>query len=258
MLHGGASSPESIASRSAMHRLAEDEGFIVAYPSGTKGKSGLTWNPAGNKAARKTDDTRFIRKLIADLQRNYDIDPDRIFAAGFSIGGSLVYELACLMADRIAAVAVVSGTMTTTHCDPARPVPLIHIHGTEDRRVPLEGGRGPATKRVGEWSPVQAGIDRWREINGCTGAPDVDRRGLEGLTHFRYAGAAAIELWLVEGGAHAWPGAKNVATEEDQPDTGTFSATETIWRFFAAHPMKGRRLAVGDDEVTSAATPGKF
>ena len=259
MVHGGASTPETIARRSGMHQLAEREGFIVAYPRGTAGKHGATWNPAGNKAARKTNDTRFLRALIDDLERHYEIDPYRIYAAGFSIGGSLVYELACLMADRIAAIAVVSGTMTTSHCDPARPVPLIHIHGTADRRVPLEGGRGPATQRVGEWSPVQVGIDRWREINGCIGAAEVVRHS-PGVTCHRHAGAADVELWLVEGGAHVWPGAeasgvkpsgaklsvvKASAVARPEP-TDAFSATETIWRFFAAHPRRRRMIAAAD------------
>lgn len=241
--HGGASSPESIAKISAMHRIAEREGFMVAYPAGTRGASGLTWTPRVNGAQRASEDALFLRGLIVDLQRSFEIDPTRIFAAGFSIGGALVYELADLFANRIAAIAVVGGTMTSTDCTPARPVPLVHIHGTADRRVPLRGGRGPATSATNMWTPVQECIDRWCEINGCTGKPQIMRLGLEGATGYLYTGMADVELWLVEGGGHAWPGGKRGAAHaKDAPtETGGFSASEKLWRFFSAHPRRRRR-----------------
>ena len=240
VFHGGASSPETIARNSAMHRIAEREGFIVAYPAGTRAKSGLSWSVGGREDARRTGDARFVRRLINDLQRCYEIDPARIFAAGFSVGGSLVYELACRFADRIAAAAVVGGAMTAGVFDPVRPVPLIHIHGTKDRRVPMKGGRGPATSANNEWLPVQHGIDRWCTMNGCTGDPRVVRLGLQGVTAYHHRGAADVELWLVEGGYHSWPGGSTaVSADEDLlGPQGGFSASETIWSFFAARPAE--------------------
>ena len=245
VLHGGASSPETIARMSEMHQIAEREGFIVAYPAGTPGKSGLTWHPAGSGTARKTGDTRFIRALIADLRQHHEIDSARIFAAGFSIGGSLVYELSCLLDDQIAAGAVVGGAMTTIYRDPSRPVSLIHIHGTKDRRVPLEGGRGPATRRPSEWLPVRAGIERWCRINQCASEPQVVWLGEQGVTGYRYLGAADVELWLVECGHHVWPGGGDEAPEAERKPlpVGGFSASEKIWSFFAAHPRRATAYA---------------
>lgn len=241
VFHGGGSSPEAIAQMSAMHRVAEHEGFIVAYPAGTPGGSGLTWSPGGTKGARITRDARFVSEMILDLRQRYAIDSARIFAAGFSIGGSLVYELACLLADQIAAAAVVAGAMTIANCDPARPVSLIHVHGTRDRRVPAAGGRGPATSVNKKWRSVRDGIDRWCEINGCTGNPDVVRRAIEGVTGYRYFGRSDVELWLVEGGGHAWPGGvRDGAPTDELAQFGGFSASEKIWSFFAEH-ARGRR-----------------
>ena len=227
---------------SAMHRVAEREGFIVAYPAGTPGGSGLTWRPGGTGGARKTRDARFIGEMVLDLRQRYAIDSARIFAAGFSIGGSLVYELACLLADRIAAVAVVGGAMTSATCEPARPVALIHIHGTADRRVPVAGGRGPATSATNKWRAVQEGIDRWREINGCVGRPNVVRRAIEGVTGHQYFGTSDVELWLVEGGGHAWPGGapEGASIDDETARVGGFLASEKIWSFFAEH-ARGRR-----------------
>ena len=234
-----------------MHALAEKEGFIVAYPRGTPGqsKTSLTWNPAGNAEARKANDTGFLRALIHDIERRYDVDPDRIYAAGFSIGGSLVYELAGLMSERIAAMAVVSGTMTLGQSAPATPVPLIHIHGTADRRVPFEGGSGPATKRAGGWSPVQEGLEHWREINGCVTPPEPIKPTPEGVKAVRYAGAADVELWLVQGGMHVWPGARYSVSESHRIPSGMFSASETIWSFFARHAKGHPRVAADTHQL---------
>ena len=226
-----------------MHRIAEREGFIVAYPTGTVGKSGLTWVPGGRETARATGDTLFARRLITELTQRYDVDRARIFAAGISIGGSLVYELACRAADRLAAIAVVGGTMTADHGVPRSPVPLIHIHGMMDRRVPFKGGRGPATTGTKEWLPVTACIEHWREINVCNREPEIVRSAREGVTAYKYRGAADIELWLIEGVGHSWPGSRR-GCKLDDPDASDagFSASDKIWAFFAAHPRR-RMLA---------------
>jgi polyhydroxybutyrate depolymerase len=251
MFHGGAGNPQAFAADTGMHLIAEREGFIVAYPAGTSGRSGLTWSPGVNRLDREVDDVGFVRLLTAELQRRYPIDPDRIYAAGLSIGGTLVYELACALSEELAAVAVVAGVATSFDCDPARPVPLIHIHGTADQRVPLHGGRGRLTASNNEWPAVQDGIDHWCDINGCRHDPRVVRL-LEGLTGYRYSGTADVELWLVEGGHHVWPGSTRPAPDqaEGQGPVGNFSASEKVWSFFAAHPRRVRAKA-----GTSAALP---
>jgi polyhydroxybutyrate depolymerase len=236
VFHGGGGSPQAIADKSAMHQVADREGFIVAYPAGLPSRSGLTWSPGERGAARNVDDIGFVRALIAELRRRHRIDPDRIYAAGLSLGGTLVYELAGALSAELAAVGVVAGVMTSFDCDPVRPVPLIHIHGTDDRRVPLEGGRGRFTSAQNDWPPVQDSIDRWCELNGCRGQPQVVRL-IEGLTGYRYTGAADVELWLVEGGHHVWPGGiRERQQEAGVPTAVNFSASEKLWKFFAAHP----------------------
>ncbi len=247
VFHGGASGPDSIAKASAMHRLAEEKGFAVAYPVGTKGHSGLTWRTIGRRGGRLVGDPRFVRRLIVDLQRRYDIDPMRIYLAGFSIGGSLVYQLGALFDEHIAAIAVVGGTMLEPIHTPTRPVPLIHIHGTKDRYVPLEGGRGPSTSASNMWPPVQAGIDWWRAVNGCEDAPTIDETWprVKGFLYGRN-----VELWVVEGGGHAWPSGRIVAPAAGVATPG-FSASQQIWRFFAAHPRR-RTLATGAGVPTAA------
>jgi polyhydroxybutyrate depolymerase len=251
LFHGGASDPEAFAASTLMHEIAEREGFIVAYPAGTAGRSGLTWSPGRNVVDRGVDDVDFARALIADLRRRCPVDPDRIYAAGLSIGGTLVYELACALSADLAAVAVVAGVMTEFDREPERPVPLLHIHGTNDGRVPLHGGRGRRTAANNEWPPVQDGIDFWCEVNRCRDEPQVVRL-IQGVTGHRYNGAADVELWLVEGGYHVWPGATPTSSDQAAKSNPPISlnASEKIWSFFAAHPRRQQTRA-----GTSAALP---
>jgi polyhydroxybutyrate depolymerase len=86
-----------------------------------------------------------------DVARRVDLDPDRVVAAGFSSGGMLTWTLACGMSDAFAGFIPVSGTFwapVPKTC--ATPVSnIVHIHGTEDRTVPL-GGRAIAEAKQGD------------------------------------------------------------------------------------------------------------
>lgn len=238
VFHGGASQPHVIARATGMHYIGEREGFIVVYPAGTPGRWGLTWNARAQRRS-DVDDVGFVSALLDELRRRHDIDTRRVYAAGMSVGGSLVYQVACSMSDRLAGIAVVAGTMTAENCTPARPVSLLHIHGTADQRVPLHGGRGRLTGAFNHWPPVRQGIERWCEINRC-GKGQVIRL-IDGLVGRRYAGVADVELWLVEGGRHVWPGGASGWTwnwrwRRRRPTATGFSASEKVWDFFAAHP----------------------
>ena len=235
MFHGGASHPRGIARVSGMHYIAEREGFIVAYPAGIPGRWGLTWNPGGADVNSPGGDVGFARALVDELRRRYEIDPRRVYAAGMSVGGVLVYRLACTMSNRFAAIAVVAGTMATENCRPSLPVSVLHIHGTADQRVPLRGGRGRMTARHNNWPPVADGISRWCEINRC-GQPGQVVRLIDGLVGHRYTGDGDVELWLVEGGRHVWPGSPARAWWWwKRAPTAGFCASEKVWQFFAEH-----------------------
>jgi polyhydroxybutyrate depolymerase len=59
------------------------------------------------------------------------------------MGAFTTSAIACEMSDRIAAVAPVAGLQAFAWCHPARPVPVVAIHGTDDPLVAYTGGPGP-------------------------------------------------------------------------------------------------------------------
>ena len=113
---------------------------LVVYPSAKP-----NWNSGfGNDLNWPTPDINdigFISSLIDTLSNRYNVDLNRIYAAGFSNGGFMAYNLACQLSDRITAVASVAGVMSTetaVNCNPSRPIPVLHIHGTDDTIVRLD------------------------------------------------------------------------------------------------------------------------
>jgi polyhydroxybutyrate depolymerase len=99
LLHGAGGNPRTVRNLTGMNELAEQEGFIVAYPQGTGVKDRqLTWNAGqccGFAYKNDIDDVAFIRELIAELSSQWDIDERRVYAAGISNGGMMTQRLAC-------------------------------------------------------------------------------------------------------------------------------------------------------------------
>lgn len=83
----------------------------------------------------------YFEALKTDLVKNHGIDPDNIMISGFSAGGMVAWTIACELGDAFAAYAPIAGTFwkpVPPSCV-GLPVPMIHIHGTADRTVPLNG-----------------------------------------------------------------------------------------------------------------------
>src|SRR4051812_17686664 len=134
--HGLGTNAKTMVRFCGLSETADREGFLVVYPNGTgESPNVLTWN-AGNCCAyalmHNVDDVGFTRALLDELAGMMSVDANRVFAAGMSNGGMMAYRLACELGDRIAAIASVSGPMEIAGVRPARPVSVIHFHGTED------------------------------------------------------------------------------------------------------------------------------
>ena len=88
--------------------IADHDGFLVVYPAG----KGDSWNSGekgpGFAIANDIDDIAFVKEILSDLETMFNLDPERIYAMGFSLGGAMAYRLACDMSDTFAAVASVA------------------------------------------------------------------------------------------------------------------------------------------------------
>ena len=116
---------------SQMDNYSHQNGIGVIYPEGIK----RSWN-VGTAILNDENDIGFVNALIDSVSLKYDIDSNRIYACGFSNGGTFSYELICGLSNKIAAFGSVGGNFSINEnrlCNIEREIPLIHIHGTRDR-----------------------------------------------------------------------------------------------------------------------------
>ncbi|MCH9682702.1 MAG: hypothetical protein K0V04_14800 [Deltaproteobacteria bacterium] len=229
--HGYTNTPAQQEDWSMLSQTAADEGFVLVYPRGTGALPG--WN-AGDcclGTGSRVDDVGFTAAILDWLESELCIDTQRVFATGFSNGGFLSHRLACELSDRIAAIAPVAGVMGIDDCAPARPMPVLHMHGTSDFVVPYIGSIGLGFESVADT------IAGWVDRNGCQGDPVSSyARGDASCERYERCDAGVeVELCTIEGGGHTWPGGANIpgagVTSQD------LSANERMWAFFMAHPL---------------------
>ena len=247
--HGGGSNAGQMVVFSGLNEKANEAGFIVVYPSGSgRLDRVLTWNGGnccGYAMNNKIDDVAFVRALLDDLATVVKIDPKRVYATGISNGGIISYFLASELSDRIAAIAPVGGPMGTKTCDPARPVSVIHFHGTDDNFAPYKGGRGAKSLTQTQFYSVDHSIKAWVKANGCPDTPRVEKlpdKVDDGMTVTRTTygpgkDGAEVVLITINGGGHTWPGREPVARFLG-PSTKDISANDLMWEFFQRHPMR--------------------
>lgn len=242
VLHGGGGNDDNAARMTRFSAQADKEEFIVVYPNGT-GKLQdriLTWNSGnccGYARDNNVDDVGFIRALIEQLQREYPINPKRIYATGISNGGMMAYRLACELSDKLAAIAPVAGALNV-ECIPAQPVAVIAFHGAADQHVLYDGG-APISKldpRPRTDNSVAFAISFWVKQNQCAASPQKLERGKTTVeTYSNCRNNAEVVLYTLKDFGHAWPqGARGTILADDP--TAEISATAVIWEFFAKHP----------------------
>lgn len=215
------------------HSLAKSDaaGFIAIYPESAT--SPTSWNAGGGTSAggccdpayaNGVDDAGFIRELLDEAEAKLCVDTDRVYAMGLSNGGYLAYRVACELSDRIAAVGSVAGGQTLAACNPTRPVPVWHVHGTSDTLVDYS------------WASYSVGF--WTDENGCTTSSTTYQQGdASCVTHSGCTAGADVVLCTIDQGGHQWPGGEALPFMGKKSDH--LIATDALWEFFVAHPRPG-------------------
>ena len=237
-LHGGGGNPGQTARNSGLTAPALARGYPMIFPAGT-GRRLLTWNAGrccGPAARDRVDDVAYLDAVIDDAARRFKLDGSRVFLTGMSNGSMMAERYAAERPDRVRAVAGVAGTMDLS-IRVRGAVPLLHIHGTDDRSVPYAGGMGEGVARV-PFDAVADLVAAWRRATRATGV--ADRRvilpppgGLRVVTEdWRDGrGRVMVRLVTIEGGGHVWPGGRRSQRGGEPP---SISANDEVLRFFGA------------------------
>lgn len=224
--HGAGGTGRFMEGYSGLTQPLDAAGAIGLFPDAADGRWDLN-EDAGDPAS----DLAFVAALLDAVQARYCVDTGRVWATGVSNGGGFTARLACVMADRLAAVAVVAGGYATLpDCRPVRPVSVLEIHGTGDSVVPYRG-----SSRTGRRGAVRPWLDAWAQRDGCRPTPGF-RHVVRRVDAFTWSGCAAgvsVAQVRITGGGHQWPG----ATPPDPGPRFDFSAASAIWRFLSARRL---------------------
>lgn len=227
--HGMDLTAMSMSNMAELDDGADQAKFLVVYPEGVQFNLFKGWN-LDLGSTGDVNELTFIRQMLSDLNTIAIIDPRRVYAVGFSMGGDLAYQLAC-DTDIFAAIASVSARMEYGACQPSQAVSVLHVHGLID---PFVTSSAVVEQGIATWvqlnectGPAQVEelchtfVDQIKKLDECTDSAQVD------VTHTTYASCqagAVVELYTIASGRHVWP------SQYEPP----FS--QIIWDFFAAHP----------------------
>jgi len=236
-LHGAAGWPAQEKNMSHWNKLADQNGFIVVYPAGTGWPR--IWRVGLGPGLNR--DVQFLSDLIDKITSTYNIDRNRIYVNGLSNGGGMTFVLSCKLANRIAAVGLVSAAQTLPFdwCTDHHPMPMIAFHGTADPIVPFNGGlTGDRLNPVKTWFPsVLDWTEHWARRNGCESTPDKSSVASDVIRVQYKRCSADVVLYVVEGGGHAWPGGKALPRWWVGKTSNSIDATSLMWAFFHEHPL---------------------
>jgi poly(hydroxyalkanoate) depolymerase family esterase len=248
MLHGCTQSPDDFAAGTRMNALADEHGFVVAYPAQCAGANGSKcWNWFRSQdQCRDRGEPSIVAGIAREVATRYDVDVRRIFVAGMSAGAAMAVVLGATYPELFAAVGAHSGlAYRSAHDMPSAfaamranrsqagtsstgtSVPTIVFHGDADRTVKPGNGAAIIEQVVG--SRVDRSSLR-RDVQSGIAAG--------GIRYHRttYADAAdhvVAEQWVLHGGAHAWSGGSALGSYTDT--RGPDASAEMI-RFFLSQP----------------------
>lgn len=190
-LHAHSQEPKAIRAYSRLEALADEQGFVVAFPEGASGSwnAGLCCVPGTRD---QVDDVAYLDEVIALARTRALIDPARIALTGGSNGAMMALRYACERPEVVASVAVVAGPLVAP-CTPRLPVPVLVLHGAQDRVVPLNGGRNP--KLGVTFPPVGPSLEPFRQAGGEVQLQVVPRAGHDWMTRGRHGVDATRAAW---------------------------------------------------------------
>jgi polyhydroxybutyrate depolymerase len=214
--HGVGGDGRFMESYSRLGGAEASAGIVGLFPDALHGR----WNLEDEGGP---DDVGFVRALLDVVDRYACVEPARVWAAGVSNGGGFAARLACVLADRLSGVAVVAGGFgALPECRPARPVPVLEIHGTADPVVPYEGRDADDHRGA-----VLPWVRSWVRMNGCMGTARGHRLSPRAvrLQWSACRNGTRVSHIVVDGGRHQWPQA---SPPDAGPDAGVSAAAQVV------------------------------
>ncbi len=234
MLHGGGRTPGQCLERTRWDLTAEREGFLVAFPEGG-------WNDGSGRGTGR-DDVAFIATLIEKVAQHHPVDRDRVYLTGIAMGASMTFRAGYELADRIAAIAPVTGHFMLENPPPlGTPVSMICFIGTHDTANPMMQDVVRISGGTGIRKPhVRDSVLKWVGVLGLPLRSTLLYAG-DGLFEERFGPGPHGEeviFYIVEGMGFQWPGGEPLLPDRVGPGSDRIHANDVIWDFFRRHSQQ--------------------
>ena len=197
------------------NQTADTARFIPVYLQGETNFQGQTsWNN-GTLLGTSNNDVLFISRVIDSMKADHNIDLNRVYLTGISMGSIMTYKAIRHLDDRIAAVSCHIGTMSSEEIadyNPTNAIPVQHIHGTNDGVVPYDGTAFPSLSLVPKTVDKLKFINGWSGDSTITNIPDIVADGIT-IEKIVYDCTTPLELWKMNGADHIYlfPGINDTA-----------------------------------------------
>ena len=237
--HGGNGTSQGQIAISDMRDLADENNFILVYPQAIADPTddgSLNWIFKGDS---DHDDIYFIDALISELSEQYQIDLERVYVCGYSLGGEFVYELLCRLNNKIAAGVAVARTMGQyqyENCNPQHPTAIMTILGTEDYE---SNYNGVVYDGITYYISADDTHQYWADFNNTENNPNETElpnySNTDGTTVTKRVwengdSCVVVSELRVNGGGHDWPG--SFGNMDINSDT-------EIWNFVSNFSING-------------------
>ncbi|HLX19989.1 MAG TPA: PHB depolymerase family esterase [Gaiellaceae bacterium] len=209
---------------------ADRLGFVVVWA-----EVGKSYNDAVRAAGDTEDasnpypDMQYLGSVIDKVSASENIDPARVFMTGMSAAGTLSYRAACVLSNKLTAIAPVEAVVENQNCHPARPVSVFAVNGTADPASPYNGLNGlPSVASI---------MNFWKGADSCSGNPGTLALSSTSTasTWTNCRAGSQLQFVTVNGGGHGWPAPTGIAR---------FDATTAISNWFMSLPGASSQPAV--------------
>ena len=243
MLHGMGDDINNFFQATQIKNVADQQGWIVVCPQaldfnyenallGGSYDFGTCWNVGSTVSVsfemygfplsfdvtvnENVDDEGFLMATLSTLEEEYNVDQNKIFFAGFSLGGFMSHRMAIQHGDIVNAIAAVSGVIGNdlTTLTPVDNVNVLQIFGTSDEMITYDNAM-ISLQSLGYYNlgmPVEETVEYWRAFNQCDATPIVEQypdTHNDGLTFemYRYLNGtnnSRVAFIKVYNGTHTW------------------------------------------------------
>jgi len=252
VLHGSKGTGDKIRFQSGYqfdYQAQKSGDFIVVYPDGYQNHwNGCRASVSYSANTQNINDPAFFTEMISYFAKYHKVNKERIFAAGFSNGGHMVYRLGFEMPEQFSGLAVMAANLPVDEnfdCHKKNQAVSIAIfNGSQDPINPNDGGLVEifGDKSRGSVIASRASARYWAALGHLEDSseitlPNFDNNNETSIvkttwTDTKKAKSMQVRLYTLKGSGHVMPSKVVDFAKILGGNAQDIEAAEEVWDFF--------------------------